>query len=160
MKNGPRTRHDMNYRPERKDTYQSDGKQVGPAVCTTCGAVLRAGRWTWQEAPPQAGKVVCPACRRIKDNYPAGTVDLGGEFMAGHRAEIISLIRHEEAAEREDHPLERIMALKDQRGRTVVTTTGVHLARRIGKALAKAYQGELSLKYGDAERSIRVAWTR
>lgn len=43
---------------------------------------------------------------------------------------------------------------------TAITTTGIHLARRLGEALAKAYKGELSFHYADAEDTIRVSWQR
>jgi hypothetical protein len=42
----------------------------------------------------------------------------------------------------------------------LVTTTGLHLARRLGEALARAYKGELSFRYADEEASIRVYWQR
>ena len=37
---------------------------------------------------------------------------------------------------------------------TLVTTTGVHIARRIGKALSRACQSDFSIQYGDDEKSI------
>jgi len=42
----------------------------------------------------------------------------------------------------------------------VNTTTGVHIARRIGESLSRACQGDYSFQYGDAEKIIRVFWSR
>jgi hypothetical protein len=42
----------------------------------------------------------------------------------------------------------------------MIRTTGIHVARRIGDALSRAYQGELTLDYLDGEKSIRVSWER
>jgi hypothetical protein len=42
----------------------------------------------------------------------------------------------------------------------VVTTTDIHTPHRIGTALERAYQGELAMRYGDEEYSIRVSWRR
>jgi hypothetical protein len=56
--------------------------------------------------------------------------------------------------------MERIMAISAKEDHTLVTTTGIHLARRIGEALKHSYQGELDFIYGDAEKSIRVSWSR
>jgi len=33
------------------------------------------------------------------------------------------------------------MAIADEAGRRSVTTTGIHVARRIGESLARSYQG-------------------
>ena len=32
------------------------------------------------------------------------------------------------------------------------------MARRIGEAVARAYQGNLNFTYGDNEKTIRVQW--
>ena len=56
--------------------------------------------------------------------------------------------------------MERLMAISGEEDGTLVTTTGIHLARRIGEALNNAYQGELDFAYGDGEKSIRLTWLR
>ena len=56
--------------------------------------------------------------------------------------------------------MERIISIVDEENHTLVTTTGVHIAGRIGKALSRACQGNLSIQYGDDEKSIRVYWSR
>jgi hypothetical protein len=131
-----------------------------PTVCTECRALLRAGRWTWDAATPGAYTTICPACRRIADDLPAGYLEILGNFFRAHQEELRNLIRNIEEQEKSEYPLERIMALVDEADRVLVTTTGIHLARRIGEALAHAYQGELDFAYGDGEQSIRVVWRR
>ena len=42
----------------------------------------------------------------------------------------------------------------------VVTTTGMHLATRIGHALAAAYKGHTEYQYSDSEAHVRVNWLR
>lgn len=142
------------------DAYQELGKWPGPTVCTTCGASFADGRWTWQEAPEYSYKIVCPACQRIADNYPAGHLMIKGSFFEQHREEILNLIHNAERQEKGEHPLERLMAIVDEEDHTMITTTGIHLTRRIGEALSHAYQGHFDFKYGDAEKSIRVTWSR
>jgi hypothetical protein len=94
-------------------------------------------------------RAVCPACRRIADRFPAGRVELSGEFLRDHREEILNLVRNAEDAEKSERPMERIMAITEEAGRALVTTTGIHVARRIGEALSRSYQGELDYRYGD-----------
>ncbi|NBC18333.1 MAG: ATPase [Bacteroidetes bacterium] len=152
------------FKSERHDVYQEQKKWPEPTRCPTCGAAFMDGRWTWETAPPSAQEVECPACRRIADAYPAGFVEIAGTFFEAHREELIGLIRNAAALEKGEHPLERLMAIeRDEDAEaplTLVTTTGVHLARRIGDALARAYEGDLTIQYGDAEHQVRVHWAR
>jgi len=142
------------------DPYQARGKYQEPAVCTDCGAVFRRGRWAHGEAPGGAHHDRCPACRRIRDKLPAGRLTLEGAFYAEHRDELLRLVRHEAESERSQHPINRIMAIEEQPDRAVVTTTDIHTPHRIGNALERSYQGELDMRYGEDEYSIRVTWRR
>lgn len=145
---------------DRHDTYRRRGNWPEPTWCPRCDAVFTKGRWTWDPVPPGAAELVCPACRRIADQYPAGTLILEGPFFETHREQLINLVRNVEKAEKSAHPLERIMAIEEEDGRARVTTTGVHLARRIGEALFRAYEGDLSYQYGDGVKLIRATWKR
>jgi anti-sigma factor ChrR (cupin superfamily) len=153
-------RKDRLIKEKRHDAYREDAKWPEPTICTTCGAVFAGGRWTWHEAPAAANEVICPACRRIIDRYPAGTVEIEGSFFEDHYDEISNLIRNVAEQEQSGRPLERIMAMTEKEKPTLVTTTGVHLARRIGEALSRAYKGELTFQYLDGEQRIKVHWQR
>lgn len=153
-------RRDKLIQQERQDVYRTRGKYHEPTVCADCGALFEGGRWSWGKAPAGAARAVCPACRRIADRFPAGRVELSGDFYRGHRDEILNLVRNAEAAEKAERPLERIMEIADEAGKALVTTTGIHVARRIGESLSRSYQGELDYRYGDGEDSIRVVWAR
>ena len=48
----------------------------------------------------------------------------------------------------------------DAAGRMTVTTTDIHLPRRIAEAVAHAYRGELVLEYGKNEYRLRAEWRR
>jgi hypothetical protein len=153
-------RRDKMIQPERQDVYRQRGKYHEPTVCGECGALYESGRWSWGKAPAGAARAVCPACRRITDRFPAGRVELSGEFFRDHRDEILNLVRNAESAEKAERPMERIMAIADEEGRTLVTTTGIHVARRIGESLARSYRGDLDCRYADGADSIRVTWAR
>ena len=142
------------------DTYRARYKPKEPAVCPTCGVLFEHGTWSWKPRPEGAHEHVCPACQRTKDNFPAGYVTLEGEFLTAHRDEILQLVRNEEMRTKTEHPMERIMAIAEEDGKTVVTTTDIHLARRIGDAIHHAYQGGLDTKYSPDEYLIRVYWSR
>ena len=142
------------------DQYMARPKPLEPALCPECGLVFHKGRWQRAPRPVKAHEHLCPACQRIKDRYPAGYVKLSGDFLDAHRDEIRHLVRNEEQREAEDHPLQRIMDITEEGGVTSVTTTDVHLARRIGEALHHAYQGKLDIKYSQDEYVVRVTWER
>lgn len=153
-------RRDRLVQEKQHDTYKEWGKWPEPTVCTACDSLFENGRWSWKNPPKNAHQEVCPACQRIADNYPAGYLEIRGDFFKEHREELLNLIQNEGALEEEEHPMERIMSVVDEEQCTLVTTTGIHIARRIGKALSRAYQGDFSFQYGDGEKSIRVYWSR
>jgi hypothetical protein len=142
------------------DAYHSRVKLPDPTACTACGAVYRKGRWVWAETPEDAGRSVCPACRRTAQRFPAGHIEMKGEFFTTHRDEILNLVHHVEQKEKATHPLERIMTIDDVPDGALVTTTGIHLARGIGSALSRAYCGNLTMKYLDGETCVQVRWVR
>lgn len=153
-------RMDRILQSQEADAYGLRGKLPDPTACSTCGALYRAGRWTWGAAPMDAHRTVCPACRRIADDYPAGIVTLTGPFVAGHRAEIEGLVRNVEEREKAEHALKRVIAIRPEGDGLVVTTTDARLARGIGEAVHHAYQGELDYVFTEAENVLRVSWSR
>jgi RecG-like helicase len=62
--------------------------------------------------------------------------------------------------EKAEHPLHRIMDIQETNDGFVVTTTDIHLPRRIGEALHRAYHGTLDFHYDDEAYLLRVNWTR
>lgn len=140
--------------------YQIREKLPEPTVCPDCGLVFRKGRWTQGARPDRAHEHRCPACSRTRDKYPAGSITISGPFAGSHRAEVLGLARNEEAAERSEHPLARIMAVEEHADHVTITTTDLHLPRRIGEALHRAYDGELTINQEKKSYLVRVTWSR
>jgi NMD protein affecting ribosome stability and mRNA decay len=144
----------------RRDVERTPGKLPEPTACPQCGAVFHKGRWTWDEMPAGARERLCPACRRINANTPDGSLVLRGGYLRAHRQDILNLARNEEAQEKAEHPLSRIMTIKEEDDTLELSTTDVHLVRRIGEALHKAHQGDFSIQYSKGEQFARAVWTR
>lgn len=143
------------------DPYKQPQKRSEPAYCEKCGAVCHEGRWQWGEAPEGAQRTVCPACHRINDRYPAGEVTITGSFADLHKDELINLARHQEEAERAEHPLNRIMAIETKEaGEMVILTTDLHLPKRIGEAVRSAYGGVLHSTFDKNGYFVRLTWRR
>lgn len=155
-----RQHKDRQIEEVRHDPYRERHKPAEAAVCPGCGLVFERGRWLWEARPANAQAHLCPACHRVKDKYPAGQVTLSGEFLAQHRDEILGLVRNEEARAKAEHPLERIIQISDAAGEITITTTDLHLPRRIGEALQHAWKGDLDVKYSPDEYLVRVNWRR
>lgn len=159
-------RRDKLIQEKRIDTYQQTAKLPEPTLCPRCGCIFSNGRWSWMELPETTmrniNKTLCSACKRIEDNVPAGYIDLTGEFFVSHKNEILNLIKNEADAENKEHPMERIMEILEKPdGVSVsITTTGIHVARRLSEAIEKSYKGQLDYIYGDDEKTIRVRWCR
>ena len=160
MDNYQQSQKNKLFKPEHGDPYLEPTPQ-GTAHCPQCGALHHQGRWSWQQiVPDEVQQHLCPACRRIADDQPAGTLHLSGGFLAGHREEILGLIHNTEAAEKSQHALERLLRITDQDDGLLVTTTGMHLAQRIGHALSAAYKGECDYRYAQDEYHLAVHWSR
>ncbi|HEY3276035.1 MAG TPA: BCAM0308 family protein [Syntrophorhabdaceae bacterium] len=143
------------------DPYFLKSKLPDPSVCEKCGVMFHNGVFDWvSTAPPDATKMVCPACRRIADSFEGGIITLEGLFLEGHKQEILNIIRNAENAQKTRRPLDRIIKISDLQGKIEVTTTYEHLARRIGDAVNSAYKGTLELQYSDGEKYVRVRWRR
>ena len=78
------------------DSYKASGKLREPTVCPQCHAVFHKGRWQWLPHPDDAERVTCPACHRMQDHFPAGYVELKGDFVSQRREEVVNLVRHVE----------------------------------------------------------------
>jgi hypothetical protein len=143
-----------------QDPYKAIKKQHEPSVCPQCGAVYQHGRWHWSTRPADAHEAICQACHRINDHFPAGIVTLSGPLVDQHKAEMIRLARHEEEAEKQEHPLNRIIDIEEAPERLVINTTDIHLPRRIGEAQKRAWHGKTEFHYDEDGYFVRVNWHR
>jgi NMD protein affecting ribosome stability and mRNA decay len=151
---------DRIFDDKRHDPYQAPGKYKEPTRCPDCNAVFHNGRWGSASAPQGAHKVLCPACLRMRDKLPAGSVTITGVFFDAHRDEVLALVNHVAARERKEHPLHRIMHVEETADGLVVTTTDIHSPQRIAEALKHAYQGDFKLRYGHDEYTVHASWRR
>lgn len=152
------TRRDV-AKTHRSEAQPLVAKPKGPTACPKCRAVFHNGRWSWARVPAGARSKLCPACLRIKDGTPHGWLEVRGDYAKSHQADILRLIKHEEAAERRTHPLARIANTMRRPDGLDITTTDPHLPRRIGERLRHAYRGALDVRYGE-EGIVHVTWTR
>ena len=138
------------------DPYQAQQKLPEPTACRQCGAVYHHGRWQWSAKPEGAHEALCPACRRINEHLPAGIVTVRGSLAAQHRDEILALARHAEAAEKPEHPMNRIAAIEETEEGLVISTTDIHLPRRIGDAIKDACRAKVDVQFDPENYFVRV----
>jgi hypothetical protein len=110
--------------------------------------------------PQPPASLTCPACHRTRDRYPAGEVTLRGTFYVEHAAEALQLVRNVEKAEHDQHPLHRILAARRTGSVLKITTTDIHLPRRIAHAVESAWGGKLDTHYDEAGYFVRISWER
>lgn len=149
------------------DPYIDDESLEENSVCVSCGAVYLSGRWYMKDMVPEAklsGEVahetLCPACQKQRDRVPGGMIRIRGQFFWNHKDEIMNLIRNENAKAQAVNPLERIMSFEEVDGEVEITTTNEKLAQRIGRALHKAYRGDIEYKWSEDTKIARVYWHR
>ena len=157
----PPVRHDRLIREEVHDTYKLPGKLSEPTRCPQCGAVYHKGRWSWTATVgANAHDQLCSACHRENDHYPAGEVTISGDFAIAHKDEILRLAHNIETTEKSEHPLNRIIEIRDLGDEIQITTTDVHLPRRIGKAIQDAWDGNLDIHFDAGGYFASIVWQR
>jgi len=162
-----KTDRDLGLRRDRliqehiHDSYKTPEKLPEPTVCPECGAVFREGRWQWISPPPARAKhVVCQACHRKRDMYPAGIITFTGSYVHHHKNELLRLARNREAGEKRAHPLHRIMSVEEYPDSLVIKTTDIHLPHNIAEAVQGACHGKLKIQYDREGYFVRVDWHR
>jgi len=150
------------------DSYLPRGGSRKISVCDGCHAVYMNKRWYADgdvEAAklknPEAAKIVCPACLKMRDNFPGGIVTLKGDYVLPHKHDLMRLIKNEEERARGLNPLERVMSVKENGyGSLVISTTNEKLAQRLGRAVNKAFHGDVEYKWSHDNKLVRVDWVR
>ena len=90
---------------------------------------------------------------------PAGIVTFHGAFGPQQIEELVQLARHQEQAEKSEHPLNRIISIGEDVQGIVIDTTDIHLPRRIGKAAKRAFRGTLDEHFDEGGYFVRIDWT-
>ena len=149
----------------KQDPYVMVKAPKGPVMCRTCKAIYAKKRWHINSgearklaASKDTHKIVCPACQKIKDDYPEGIVTLTWSDLRAHETEIRGLITNVEARAISVNPLERVMKMKRQKKDLEVQTTNDRLAQRIGRELVRAYKGKVTTQWGHRDMLARVVW--
>jgi len=130
-----------------------DAPVAGSSSTTECG---KGGFRERARACNQA----LPACLQIRDGRIGGLVEFAGAFTSLHREELLNRIRNVEKQTMEERPMERIIKIKEDRDRIVVSATTEHLVARIGKAVLRDFGGSLDLKYAPEEKFATARWRR
>lgn len=149
------------------DPYISDESLEDNTVCKECGSIFIGNRWYLKSQADQHAVsnhnvhfTTCPACRKTHDRDPGGVVHLSGLFLREHKEDVLNLVRNESDRAMAINPLERIMEIETKDTTYDVLTTNERLAQRIGKALHKAYSGDVTYKWSEDNKLIRVDWHR
>ena len=146
------------------DPYRTEEQLPENSVCRECGNVYISGRWCGPDQaarkPEAAHEVVCPACRKLRDHLPSGVLRLTGQFVLTHKEEILNLIRNHTRKADSVNPMERVMSVETQTDGIELTTTNEKLAQRIGKAIHRAYAGQIEYKWSTDNKLARVNWHR
>ncbi len=154
-------RLDRNIKQKEHDPYGEGRKYSEGTYCPECHALYEGGRWKWPKKKVMTGvPLLCSACKRIRDRFPAGQVYLSGNYLEKHKTEIMNLIDNIIEQERLRSPLKRVINFTEEKKELCVSVTDNHLARHIGDALHKAYRGDLAVKYSDGEKFVRMYWHR
>lgn len=76
------------------------------------------------------------------------------------RADMLRILRNEEARALDKNPLEKIMRVEAANGDWKVQTTTEKLAQRLGRALKKARGGKVAYHWSHNNKFVRVVWEK
>ena len=149
------------------DSHREPRHERENAICEGCGAVLKAGRWVYDhkrrqtlKATGKARQALCLGCERATQAHAQGILGLHGPFMASRQDEILGLVWKRAKDENRQDPTQRIIDVYPNSGGVVVWTTTPKLAQKLGRAINKAYKGELTQVFSRGDHLVRVDWTR
>lgn len=151
-----------NAPPRRDDPYWAAQKYPANTQCRKCGLIFSKGSWKRLPVATHAEShwQICPACIQIQEGYAGGVLRLSGSFLGRHLGDIMNRVRNVEKDAVQHHPLQRIMRIDRQDGDILIYGTSEHLVVRIGKALRRAFKGQLDLRYSPDEKFVRARWNR
>jgi NMD protein affecting ribosome stability and mRNA decay len=168
MSTKPGKRYDTSYKKKehpKQDPYAMLKAPKGPAICRKCLAIYADKRWHFDkvQAPklavsPRTKKLVCPACQKIKDDYPEGIVTLTWSDLREHEPEIRGLIANVETRAASVNLLDRVMKIVRRKNDLEIQTTSDRLAQRIGRALVRSYKGKAAYHWAHRDMMVRVIW--
>lgn len=105
-----------------------------------------------------AESLLCPACRRIRDRLPAGTLTLRGPYCRTHRAELLAKVRDTVTEQSAVYPLRRLMAVVERPDAVEVLFTDGHLPVIVAEALRQSFAGELEFDPSEPTGVVNVSW--
>jgi len=150
-----------------EDPYAMQSAPAGEAVCPQCKSVFKDKRWFIDEelaeellSAENVPKLLCPGCRKSLEKYAMGYLYLGGMFFKTHQDEIMKLIQNELEKARGLNPLHQIINMYEEEDQLIIETTTDHLAERFGRAIYRAFKGDLEFKWSKGEKLVRVYWHR
>ncbi len=150
-----------------EDPYGQKAAPAGEAVCPRCKSVFKDKRWFIDEElakelleDENVPKILCAGCRKALESYAMGYVYLSGEFFQSHKDEIMRLINNELEKARGLNPLHQIISMKEKEGTFIIETTTDHLAQRLGRAIYRAFKGDLEFRWSKGDKLVRVYWKR
>jgi NMD protein affecting ribosome stability and mRNA decay len=150
-----------------EDPYLPEEGQEA-AACTQCHALYQNKRWFFDAdlyarlaGTHKVREVLCPTCHKIKDRYAEGILTLSGDFFVEHRQEIVRLLKKEADRVGARNVMDRIIQMTlEEEDRLRVETTTEKLAQHLGRAVYKAYKGDLQFHWGEVDKLARVYWNR
>ncbi|MCS6897461.1 MAG: BCAM0308 family protein [Nitrospira sp.] len=168
MSNRKGKRYTVSYKEKphpKQDPYAMLKAPKGPVICRSCHAIYADKRWYLDRI--EAGQLLtsrstrtllCPACQKIRDDYPEGIVTLKWADLQKHEVEIRNLIANVEERALSVNPLERVMKITRVGEDLEVQTTSDRLAQRLGRELVKAYKGRATTRWAHQDVLARVTW--
>jgi hypothetical protein len=149
-------RYNIEFPPQNIEKEKFSLGEKGVVVCPVCHSLYYKKSWHHAKRSLEDAQrshrpkeALCPACQMIKDKEFEGQLTING-FPPGLKTDLIQLIKNFGQRAFERDPLDRLIDIKTDAGRLVVTTTenqlAVKLAKKIKEVFSK-YKIQLKISY-------------
>lgn len=143
------------FRPARETRRLQDAAMSSRFLAADRKDTRLKSRWRGSAAQ------LSPARHISRDAVPAGILYMKGSFLLDRQSEILQRLRNVERAASAKNPFDRVLGIVTRSPREVrIDTTSDKLAHRLGRALHRAFHGNLRFRFSHQDRLLRVYWHR
>ena len=122
-------------------------------ICKNCQALYDGLKWSFNQElyekykdDRETEKILCPACKRLKDKVVAGILYLEGEILLTKKEEIINFINNEAKKALANNFMSRILRMEAEGRKLTIYSIDAPLALYLGKRFKEAFHGHLEIQ--------------
>lgn len=122
-------------------------------ICKNCQALYDRLKWVFNQKlyekykdDKETEKILCPACKRLKDKVVAGILYLEGEVLLTKKEEIRNFIHNEIKKALANNFMSRILRMEDEGHKITIYSIDAPLVLYLGRRFKRVFHGHLEIQ--------------